>query len=90
MSRLIAITGATGFIGQTICRVLHTAGFGIRILARSPQRINGLAACVKEVVQGDLHDRQALTALVAGTGAVIHCAGAVRGARQSDFDRVNV
>ncbi|MFC1773040.1 NAD-dependent epimerase/dehydratase family protein [Pseudomonadota bacterium] len=90
MSRLIAITGATGFIGQTICRVLHAAGFGIRILARSPQRINGLAACVEEVVQGDLHDRQALTALVAGAGAVIHCAGVVRGARQSDFDRVNV
>ena len=32
----------------------------------------------------------ALAALVAGTGAVIHCAGVVRGARQSDFDRVNV
>lgn len=90
MSRLIAITGATGFIGQTICRVLHEAGFGIRILARSPERINGLAACVEDVVQGDLHDQQALMALVAGAAAVIHCAGVVRGVRQSDFDRVNV
>ena len=28
-------------------------------------------------------------ALVAGTDAVIHCAGTVRGARRADFDRVN-
>lgn len=40
-------------------------------------------------VQGDLGDSHALAALVAGTDAVVHCAGAVRGARRSDFDRVN-
>lgn len=90
MSSLIAITGATGFIGQTICRVLYEAGFGIRILVRSPERIKSLAAYVKDVVQGDLHDQQALTALVTGVEAVVHCAGVVRGARQCDFDRVNV
>lgn len=40
-------------------------------------------------MQGSLEDRPALDALLAGAGAVIHCAGAVRGATQSDFDRVN-
>jgi nucleoside-diphosphate-sugar epimerase len=34
-------------------------------------------------------DQGALEALAAGTEAVIHCAGTVRGARRSDFDRVN-
>lgn len=90
MSRLIAITGATGFIGQTICRVLHEAGFAIRILARSPGRVKHFAACIDDVVQGDLHDRQALISLVEEVEAVVHCAGVVRGARQRDFDHVNV
>lgn len=42
-----------------------------------------------EWVQGDLEDPRALTALVAGTDAVVHCAGIVRGARRSHFERVN-
>jgi nucleoside-diphosphate-sugar epimerase len=88
--RWIAVTGATGFIGATICRVLHEAGFFVRILARSPRPAIADGDLVDAVVVGDLHNRQALTALVEGTFAVIHCAGAVRGARQSDFDRVNV
>ncbi|MFZ0468004.1 MAG: SDR family NAD(P)-dependent oxidoreductase [Thiogranum sp.] len=86
----IAVTGATGFIGATICRVLHEAGFGVRILVRSPQRARALGDCVHDTVQGDLHDRDALARLVDGAFAVVHCAGVVRGARQADFDRVNV
>jgi nucleoside-diphosphate-sugar epimerase len=86
----IAVTGATGFIGATICRVLHQAGFAVRILVRSSRRAQLLAACVDELVQGDLHDRAALGRLVDGVFAVVHCAGVVRGARQADFDRVNV
>jgi len=86
----IAVTGATGFIGATICRALHEAGFGVRILARSPQRARALGDSVHDTVQGDLHDRDALARLVDGAFAVVHCAGVVRGACQADFDRVNV
>jgi nucleoside-diphosphate-sugar epimerase len=86
----IAVTGATGFIGATICRVLHEAGFAVRILVRSRQRAQTLGACVDGMVEGDLHDRKALVRLVDGAVAVVHCAGVVRGAQQADFDRVNV
>jgi nucleoside-diphosphate-sugar epimerase len=89
-SRCIAVTGATGFIGATLCRVLHDAGYRVRILARSKQRAGGLRKHIDEVVQGDLHDTAALHNLVTNAYAVVHCAGVVRGARQSDFDRVNV
>jgi nucleoside-diphosphate-sugar epimerase len=41
-------------------------------------------------VAGDLGDRDALRRLVSGCSAVIHAAGAVRGACARDFDRVNV
>jgi len=86
----VAVTGATGFIGAAVCRALHEAGYGVRILARSPQRAQPLAGCVDEVVQGDLHNADALARLVDGAGAVVHCAGAVRGASQAAFDRINV
>ncbi len=87
---MIAVTGATGFIGATVCRVLHEAGFAVRILVRSLQRAQTLGEGVDETVEGDLHDRVALGRLVDGAFAVVHCAGVVRGARQTDFDRVNV
>jgi nucleoside-diphosphate-sugar epimerase len=87
--RWIAVTGATGFIGATICRVLHEAGFAVRILVRAPRRGVADSDYIDAVVVGDLHNHQALAQLVKGSFAVVHCAGAVRGARQSDFDRVN-
>jgi uncharacterized protein YbjT (DUF2867 family) len=86
----IAVTGATGFIGATVCRTLHAAGYTVRILARSDARARALGDVVDETVQGDLEDCTALHGLVDGVFAVVHCAGVVRGARQADFDRVNV
>jgi nucleoside-diphosphate-sugar epimerase len=40
--------------------------------------------------EGDLSNPRALQRLVADCDAVVHCAGAVRGNSQADFDRVNV
>lgn len=86
----VALTGATGFIGAAVCRALHAAGYSVRILARTPQRAQRLSTCAAAVVPGDLHDAAALAALVDGVDAVVHCAGAVRGASQAEFDRINV
>ena len=85
----LALTGATGFIGAALLAQLTAAGWRVRALhrprsGRTPPRLPGV-----EWLPGDLDDPAALNALVAGTGAVIHCAGAVRGARPADFDRVN-
>lgn len=41
-------------------------------------------------MQGDLTDAPAITDLVTDTDCVMHCAGAVRGARAVDFDTTNV
>lgn len=85
----LALTGATGFIGTALLSHLTAAGWQVRALyrprsGRLPPDLPGV-----EWLPGDLEDQDALTALVAGTDVVIHCAGAVRGARRSDFDRVN-
>lgn len=85
----LALTGATGFIGTTLLSHLTAAGWRVRALyrpgkGRVPPELPGV-----KWVAGDLEDDNILNALVAGTDAVIHCAGAVRGASRADFDRVN-
>jgi nucleoside-diphosphate-sugar epimerase len=85
----LALTGATGFIGTALLSHLTGAGWRVRALyrprtGRIPPRLPGV-----EWLPGDLEDRGALNGLVAGTDAVIHCAGVVRGGRRFDFDRVN-
>jgi len=86
---VVALTGATGFIGTLLREQLTAAGYGVRALYRPRSgRVLQNAPGLKWVA-GDLSDRDALAALVTGAEAVIHCAGSVRGARRADFDRVN-
>jgi len=90
MSEWIAVTGATGFIGQAICRRLHNTGWQVRALVRSKARMSVLQGVVDEWVPGDLGDRDALNQLCMNAVAVVHCAGVVRGVDAQAFDRVNV
>ncbi|HED18027.1 MAG TPA: NAD-dependent epimerase/dehydratase family protein [Gammaproteobacteria bacterium] len=90
MSEWIAVTGATGFIGQAICRLLHATGWQVRALVRSRVRTQLLQGIVDEWVPGDLGDREALKRLCTNAIAVVHCAGVVRGVDAQAFDRVNV
>lgn len=90
MSEWVAVTGANGFIGRTICRLLHDEGWRVRALVRSEARTQVLKACVDEWMLGDLGDCVSLQKLIVDACAVVHCAGAVRGASQQAFDRVNV
>jgi nucleoside-diphosphate-sugar epimerase len=88
-SRLVALTGATGFVGRHILARAAAGGARVRVLARDPARLPALPPHT-EVVAGGLGDDRALADLVEGAAAVIHCAGAVRGATRAQFDRVNV
>jgi nucleoside-diphosphate-sugar epimerase len=90
MTQTVAITGATGFIGQTITRQLILAGYRVRALMRTVKRAGCLPAGGVEQVSGSLEDSTSLESLIQGADAVVHCAGAVRGATQEQFDRVNV
>jgi len=83
---LIAITGGTGFVGQTLLDLAGASGIGVRALARR-------TADLREGVtwlRGDLQDRAALARLVQGAEVVIHVAGLVNAADPEDFDRANV
>lgn len=86
---VVALTGASGFIGTVLREQLVAAGYRVRALYRPrPGRVLQDVPGLKWMA-GDVNDRDALAALMEGAEAVVHCAGAVRGARRSDFDQVN-
>ncbi len=86
---VVALTGAGGFIGTALREKLLNAGYGVRALYRPRGGRVVENAARLEWIAGDVGDRDSLATLVQGAQAVVHCAGAVRGARRSDFDRVN-
>lgn len=87
---VVAVTGATGFIGQQLCTRLLDTGRSVKALVRSPVAAQHLQEAGIELVTGDLADREALADLLADCDAVVHCAASVRGASQAAFDRTNV
>ena len=85
----VAVTGATGFIGTSVVHRLLEHGFRVRALRRSRTPPALASHPDVEWVSGDLADPGALGRLVEGAAAVVHCAGAVRGSTQAEFDRTN-
>lgn len=82
----IAITGATGFVGQALLDRAAEAGIAVRALTRREQP----AREGVEWVRGDLDDHAALTLLCQGTTAIIHVAGVVNAPDAGGFERGNV
>ena len=90
MSEVIALTGATGFVGAQLAKQLAATGYIIQALIRPASTWKRPADLVVKWIEGDLADPESLHRLVEGATAVVHCAGAVRGATREQFNRVNV
>jgi nucleoside-diphosphate-sugar epimerase len=90
MSRFVAITGATGFLGRYIVRAFADSGWRVRILARQPIDHPQLAGLQLEVVSGDLSNQQALRELVDGADVIVHAAGLIKAPTAAAFEAVNV
>ncbi len=85
----IALTGATGFIGQVFLRHLTDQGFCVKALYRPGSSFHPKAINSVEWIPGTLEDEGSLRALVANVDVVVHCAGVVRGITLEDFKKVN-
>jgi uncharacterized protein YbjT (DUF2867 family) len=83
---LIAITGATGFVGQAVLDRAREAAVPVRALARRAQPPREGV----EWVEGDLDDTAALARLVERAEAVIHIAGVVNASEAAGFAAGNV
>ena len=71
----VLVTGATGFLGEHLCRVLTEQGHVVRGLARS--RSSVLADVGVQHVRGDVLAGPELDRALEGVHAVFHLAGAV-------------
>ena len=71
----VLVTGATGFVGWHVARLLAERGFRVRALVRNPGRLRELDV---ETVQGDLRDRDAVRRAVSGCGGLFHIAADYR------------
>ena len=83
---LLAITGATGFVGSAVLDAALAEGHQVRALARREQAPRAGV----EWVRGDLGDTGALAALVAGADAVVHVAGLTNTPDPAQFEIANV
>ena len=86
MPGAIAITGATGFVGQAVLDEAEQRGLAVRALTRRAQP----ARASVEWVRGDLADRDALARLAEGARAVLHIAGVVNTPDPLGFHAGNV
>ena len=90
MTRTIALTGATGFIGSILVRRLINAGCEIRALVRPTSKPNRHIGSGLHWIEGNLDDLDSLRRLVQHADIIVHCAGAVRGNSQKQFNQINV
>jgi uncharacterized protein YbjT (DUF2867 family) len=79
---ILAVTGATGFVGSHLLDQALAAGHQVRALTRRPQPSRDAVTWV----EGSLADEAALAELVAGSDAVIHVAGSVNASRTGFAD----
>jgi len=89
MAGVVAVTGATGFLGRHLVCALAQDGWKPRVLVRRDP-IHPLWRDLEvEVVVGDLKTPGALDRLCSGAEVVIHVAGLIKAASLDGFNVVN-
>jgi UDP-glucose 4-epimerase len=86
---LVALTGATGFIGQYLLKELPSRGYRLRVLLRRPTALP--SGCASAVI-GDLAKPYNMSEALADVDAVIHTAGlaeTMSGAPEDDYRVLN-
>lgn len=75
---LVFVTGATGFLGSHVARVLSGQGAELRLLVRPTSNLKNLEGLKAETVTGDLRDAESLEKAIAGCDALFHVAADYR------------
>jgi dihydroflavonol-4-reductase len=87
MTRTVALTGATGFIGWHVARRFQLSGWHVRALVR-PESLRPVPEGV-ERISAPLHEADVISACK-GASLLVHLAGAVGHHSTDEFVRTNV
>ena len=74
----VLVTGATGFVGSAVARLLLERGASVRVLARPGSDRRNLQGLAVDVAEGDLRDQASLERALAGCEALFHVAADYR------------
>jgi len=85
MTKKIALTGATGFVGGHLLALLLSRGYKINALTRVTQ------AAIENInwIKGDLENKAALNQLVRDVDVVINVAGLIKAKNKNEFLKAN-
>jgi len=75
---LAFVTGATGFLGSHVARVLSDQGANLRLLVRPTSNLKNLQGLNAETATGDLRDAASLEKAISGCDTVFHVAADYR------------
>jgi dihydroflavonol-4-reductase len=75
---LAFVTGATGFLGSHVARVLAEQGASLRLLVRTTSDLRNIADLNADRVVGDLRDTASIEKSLAGCDALFHVAADYR------------
>jgi len=74
----VLVTGATGFVGANLARLLVAEGYRVRVLARPASSLRALEGCAAEVVRGDILEAGSVARAIRGCAQVFHVAADYR------------
>ncbi|MGP4099704.1 NAD-dependent epimerase/dehydratase family protein [Nonomuraea sp. KM90] len=87
--RRYLVTGATGFVGGRLTRMILARGGRVTALARPSPRARALRELGVEVVDGDLATGRGIPEALEGADRVIHLAAALRARTAAEFWALN-
>ena len=74
----VLVTGATGFVGANVARLLVAEGHRVRVLARPASSLRALEGCAVEVVRGNMLDPVSVAGATQGCAQIFHVAADYR------------
>jgi len=86
--RIIAVTGANGFIGQHLIRELENRGHSVRAVVRTDAAAAAVDKLPETVITRDPYDADAWRAALEGCDAVVHLIGLAHGAAERAEDEL--
>lgn len=74
---MIAVTGATGHVGNALVRKLVECGYSVRAIVPPKEDLSSLEGLEVEVFRADVRDVDTLKEALTGVGGVFHLAGII-------------